>query len=233
VLFWALTGEVPFRRDNQEARLWAHLTATPPAPSALVPGLPPALDAVVARALAKEPDDRFPSAGALGRAALEAAGAAVPALARPAGAGGAAGEETLTGDALATPALAATAVGRRPDPADDTRTLAGRERGRHRRRRLLAASVMLAAGSAGAVAASGGAGDEAAAGGRVPAGDARPAARPHDFAGDRRLDLVAAHPGEDGGAPRRIVSPGAGQPQRTPVTASPRSPRWAGTKRAS
>ena len=73
VLYFALTGTVPFRRDSDEARLWAHVHATPPAPSRDAPGVPPAFDSVIAAALAKRPEDRFQSAGELGEAALAAA----------------------------------------------------------------------------------------------------------------------------------------------------------------
>ena len=40
LLFYMLTGEVPFKREGDEARLWAHLSEPPPKPSDLVPGLP-------------------------------------------------------------------------------------------------------------------------------------------------------------------------------------------------
>jgi streptogramin lyase/predicted Ser/Thr protein kinase len=73
VLYYALTGHVPFEREGDEARLWAHLSEDPPKPSQREPRLPPELDDVIARALAKNPDDRFPSAGDLGRAAIAAA----------------------------------------------------------------------------------------------------------------------------------------------------------------
>ena len=74
VLFHALTGAAPYRRDSDEATLWAHLNDPPPTVSgADGTGLPVAFDAVLARALAKAPPDRFPSAGDLGRAALAAA----------------------------------------------------------------------------------------------------------------------------------------------------------------
>ena len=69
VLYEALTGEVPFPRDNDMAKLYAHVQLAPTPPSALRPGIPPQLDAVVLRALAKQPDARQPSAGDLGRAA--------------------------------------------------------------------------------------------------------------------------------------------------------------------
>jgi streptogramin lyase/predicted Ser/Thr protein kinase len=72
VLYYALTGHVPFEHEGDEARLWAHLSEDPPKPSQREPRLPAELDEVVARALAKQPDDRFPSAGDLGRAAVAA-----------------------------------------------------------------------------------------------------------------------------------------------------------------
>jgi WD40 repeat protein/energy-coupling factor transporter ATP-binding protein EcfA2 len=72
VLFHALTGRAPFPGRDEEAVLEAHRSAEPPAPSSVVPGLPPAMDAVVRRAMAKRPEDRFATTGELGRAALSA-----------------------------------------------------------------------------------------------------------------------------------------------------------------
>jgi hypothetical protein len=74
VLFFMLCGRVPFERDSDPARLFAHLSEEPPRPSTLRPGLPAGMDAVIARALAKDPDERYASAGELGRAACVAAG---------------------------------------------------------------------------------------------------------------------------------------------------------------
>ena len=73
-----VTGHVPFERD-EEAKVWAHLAEPPPRPSRLRPELPVALDAVVERALAKDPDARQPSAGDLGRAARAACAGRMPA----------------------------------------------------------------------------------------------------------------------------------------------------------
>jgi serine/threonine-protein kinase len=70
VLHAALTGAPPFARGTLPATLMAHLHETPPRPSAS--GVAAQFDAVVARALAKDPDDRYPSAGDLGRAAQAA-----------------------------------------------------------------------------------------------------------------------------------------------------------------
>jgi serine/threonine protein kinase len=72
LLFKLLTGEVPFPREGEAARLYAHLNDPPPAPSLYEPSVSMALDDVVARAMSKSPDDRYPSAGDLGRAAQAA-----------------------------------------------------------------------------------------------------------------------------------------------------------------
>ncbi len=77
VLFFALTGATPFQRESDEATLWAHLNDPPEPVDVLAPDVPEAFGAVVARALAKDPDDRYQSAGDLGRAALAAAGESV------------------------------------------------------------------------------------------------------------------------------------------------------------
>jgi streptogramin lyase/predicted Ser/Thr protein kinase len=69
VLVFALTGQGPYVRESDEATLWAHLNAPPPSEA-----VPPQFEGVVARALAKDPSDRYLSAGDLGRAALAAAG---------------------------------------------------------------------------------------------------------------------------------------------------------------
>lgn len=72
LLFKLLTGEVPFPREGEAARLYAHLNDPPPAPSLYEPTVSMALDDVVARAMSKPPGDRYPSAGDLGRAAQAA-----------------------------------------------------------------------------------------------------------------------------------------------------------------
>lgn len=72
LLFKLLTGEVPFPKDGEAARLFAHLNDPPPAPSLYATEVSMALDDVVIRAMSKAPDDRHPSAGDLGRAAQAA-----------------------------------------------------------------------------------------------------------------------------------------------------------------
>jgi serine/threonine-protein kinase len=72
VLFAALTGAPPFLRETVPATMLAHLHDKPPRAS-LTEGVEPGFDRVLARALAKAPEDRYPSAGDFGRAVLAAA----------------------------------------------------------------------------------------------------------------------------------------------------------------
>jgi YVTN family beta-propeller protein len=99
VLYHALAGEPPFTADSDEAAMWRHLNDEPPR---LDNGVPAGFNAVIRRSLAKSPDDRYPSAGDLGRAALAAAGEDVGdrperrvARGPAAPAGPAAGDETV------------------------------------------------------------------------------------------------------------------------------------------
>ena len=72
VLYECLTGEVPYRREQNAALMYAHLSEPPPKVTAARPDLDPAIDAVVATAMAKSPVDRYSSAGALAVAARDA-----------------------------------------------------------------------------------------------------------------------------------------------------------------
>src|SRR6478609_6519200 len=71
VLFAALTGAPPFPRETVPATMLAHLHDPPPRASD-TPGVSRDFDRVLARALAKAPEDRYPSAGDFGRAVLAA-----------------------------------------------------------------------------------------------------------------------------------------------------------------
>src|SRR3954451_2001244 len=73
VLYQSLTGTVPFPRDSEPAKIWAHMQDEPPPIVPSHPDVPAQFEQVVRRAMAKKPDDRYPSAGDLGRAALAAA----------------------------------------------------------------------------------------------------------------------------------------------------------------
>src|ERR1700757_2578025 len=61
VLYECLTGRVPFEKDLDAAIIFAHVEESPTLPTVLRPDLPPALDDVFARVLAKNPGDRFES----------------------------------------------------------------------------------------------------------------------------------------------------------------------------
>jgi serine/threonine protein kinase len=74
LLFESLTGEAPFARWDEGPQALAHLDAPRPSPVELCPDLPREFDDVVRRAMAKDPSERYPSAGDLGQAALVAAG---------------------------------------------------------------------------------------------------------------------------------------------------------------
>ncbi|MGW6422741.1 protein kinase domain-containing protein [Nocardia sp. NPDC055053] len=80
-LFTLLTGESPFPADNPGAVVAAHLSKPAPRASAAVPALPASIDAVIARALAKDPAERFGSCAEFAEAALGVMG---PAAHKPA-----------------------------------------------------------------------------------------------------------------------------------------------------
>jgi serine/threonine protein kinase len=72
MLFELLSGQVPFVRDSDAAKVWAHMSDPPPRPSLVYASVPLALDDVCARAMAKQPRERFASAGAMAQAAEDA-----------------------------------------------------------------------------------------------------------------------------------------------------------------
>jgi serine/threonine kinase PknH len=78
VLYEALTGQAPFKGGSIEQVIAAHISSPAPRPSALNPRVPAALDDVIARGMAKDPDDRYASPGALARAAERALGDTSP-----------------------------------------------------------------------------------------------------------------------------------------------------------
>jgi len=71
-----LTGAAPFQRDQGMAVLLAHLSEPPPSLASRVPGLPDAADHVLARGLAKAPEQRFGSCREFADALREALGVA-------------------------------------------------------------------------------------------------------------------------------------------------------------
>jgi tRNA A-37 threonylcarbamoyl transferase component Bud32 len=84
VLYECLVGRAPFMGESTVAILHAHLTMPPPRPSLDAPGVPTAFDAVVARAMAKNREDRYATCGELAAAALAALPVAQETMAVPA-----------------------------------------------------------------------------------------------------------------------------------------------------
>jgi predicted Ser/Thr protein kinase len=72
VLHECLTGERPFPGDSLEQQIAGHLTGPPPRPSAVHPTLGPRFDDVIARGMAKDPQQRYQTATQLVTAAREA-----------------------------------------------------------------------------------------------------------------------------------------------------------------
>jgi streptogramin lyase len=149
VLVHLLTGRAPFMRSGDEATLWAHLNDEPPGEA---DGVPAAFVPVVRRALAKQPADRFPSAGDLGRAALAAAGVQDPGVPERMVAVGEAAPFDETRAPADEPTTAVTAVGSGDTPM--TGPGAGGGRGGVPRAALAAAAavVLLALGGVAAAA---------------------------------------------------------------------------------
>jgi tRNA A-37 threonylcarbamoyl transferase component Bud32 len=77
ILYEMLTGALPFRGNTAEV-LSAHLLRAPAPLRERRPEIPPALEEVILRTLAKNPEDRFPSARALGLAFESACGEGAP-----------------------------------------------------------------------------------------------------------------------------------------------------------
>src|SRR5262249_9435035 len=103
VLYELVTGKVPFTGDTAVEIAMRHLSSVPEPPSALRDDVPPDLDLVILRALAKDPDDRYQSAAEMdaelervsrGRPVSAETGEAATMI--PAGAGAAAGHDATT-----------------------------------------------------------------------------------------------------------------------------------------
>ena len=100
LLYHCLTGQVPFSRDTDVAVIYAHLSEPPPKLTALRPELAKGLDGVIAKALDKSPDRRFPTCTDLinaARGVIDAAGpldTSAPRAPREPGVSGVPGSET-------------------------------------------------------------------------------------------------------------------------------------------
>jgi Protein kinase domain/Domain of unknown function (DUF4328) len=125
VLHECLTGRPPFTADSNQALILAHLQAPPPSVRSARPDLPPAMDAVLAQALAKDPDRRFRSCGELAaaaRRAIEQRAPAVPPL-RPAVARGGPVPSASPPQRVGSPPLPANRFQPLLAPADRARRL--------------------------------------------------------------------------------------------------------------
>ncbi|MBW8799307.1 MAG: protein kinase [Streptomyces sp.] len=79
MLFQLVTGRLPFDADSPLAIAYAHVQEEPVAPSTVNRALPPAVDALVARALKKNPNERFPTAESMRDECLRVAASLQPA----------------------------------------------------------------------------------------------------------------------------------------------------------
>lgn len=136
LLFKLLTGEVPYPRDGEAARLYAHLNDPPPAPSLHATAVPMALDDVAIRAMSKAPEDRYPSAGDLGRAAVAALSGSQPDLP----------ERTVATGAAATRTAETIAIESQDGPRGRRRTWQGLAAGMATVAAIVAAVLVLGSG---------------------------------------------------------------------------------------
>ncbi|WP_371619559.1 serine/threonine-protein kinase [Streptomyces sp. NBC_00454] len=113
VVYETLAGGPPFQRDDDMALLWAHQYDPPPPVSSRRSGLPAGVDEVLARALAKSPEDRWESC-------LEFTGALRRAGAGATSSGAGAGAGAGPGDAVAPPPRWALPVFRAASPTETT-----------------------------------------------------------------------------------------------------------------
>jgi protein kinase-like protein len=79
VLYQTLTGEMPYDRDSEVAMMYAHLLEPPPVATDKRSELPVAVDEVIAKAMAKAPEDRYATARDFAAAARDV----LPGAARP------------------------------------------------------------------------------------------------------------------------------------------------------
>jgi tRNA A-37 threonylcarbamoyl transferase component Bud32 len=82
VLYECLAGQPPFRRERPASTLYAHIEESPPSLHQYRPELPQAIDEVIAKALAKSPQDRYDTCAQLCEDACDALGLEAPRFSR-------------------------------------------------------------------------------------------------------------------------------------------------------
>ena len=105
ILYTMLTGRPPFEEETPQATILAVLNSEPPRPRSLVPTIPPHIELVIERAMAKNPDDRYPD-----MAAFETALNALPS--------GRANNESLQPAAMVAPAPSGKRLAPPPSESD-------------------------------------------------------------------------------------------------------------------
>ena len=194
VLHAALLGRPPYPRSTMPATVLAHLQDPVPRPSES--GAPAGFDRVMARALAKNPQDRYPSAGDLGRAALAAArGESVTESERSVAVGSAAPAPSTNGHPPAPTEITIADTPRTRVQEEETTVMPPRRR----RRRSLAAAVLVVAAAGTAVALAG------LPGGSSGNGRAR-APLSADEVRDVAQDFAQAYEDEDGRGLGRLLT---------------------------
>jgi hypothetical protein len=152
VLFEALTGHFPYERDSDMAVMWAKVHEEPASASEYLPHLSAELDEVLSRALARNSENRFQSAGDLGRAAIAAV----------TGRANTEPERTVARGAAAAGTVPMARHKRSDGSGDETRVLPVDKSGKRGRNAVIGAALVaaLAIGALAAVAiSSGGGGD--------------------------------------------------------------------------
>jgi serine/threonine-protein kinase len=141
VLYECLTGRAPFEKNSNEAIMWAHVHEFAAPPSLLRADLPPAIDEVFARVLAKEPGERYGDCRefiAAARGALDAS-LTRPQDRRPPGIGAFQAAPVAAGPApvpVRTPAAPAPVQAAAPAPESESAPESGFGHGRVARRRV-------------------------------------------------------------------------------------------------
>jgi serine/threonine-protein kinase len=177
VLYQCLTGNPAYEKDSEVALIYAHLLEPPPSTRTARPELSPVIDDVIAKAMAKNPDDRYATARELAaavRQALTSPAADAPPASTPEPAAVTAGAPMPAVQAAAAPPAVGTPLAAPPGPPaapemppahDQAAPPPARSSGTVSRKRLGIAAAIVALGIVGAVLAvvlSSGGGDSAA-----------------------------------------------------------------------